>query len=328
MKLAILLLLVPSLALAQAAPGTVTKDNGSGGVTDTEFPIVDGPSSLAIGNDTGADALTINGRAGITSTLPTAHALSVNLNVTGETTNAMGAINALHTGTVDTTGASLWEYGLMGQSLTTRSAGGNPLVDVGVYGYANGSDGQNLGGFFLVQCSGCTHSYGLNVNNHSSASSLNAGVHINEDGVGGGAHYGLIVGSTNGRAIDTERGNNVFNVVSGFSQFNGDTILGVDNLDKQEMWGHVSVRGSAPTASVGCSVVGTDRKWTVTAGAGTTLCAITWSRTENSTTTCIVTPRDGVSQSYDPSSSGIMLVTNPGSAYDGDCACVGGGACR
>lgn len=251
--------------------GTFAKWSASGTLADSAFSITEASAtSLTIGGATGTDQLTINATTNLAATDSTQSGLTISHSISGGTTNFLGALYAAHSGTVDAT-TTKYMFGAYASCTTTRSAGAGLLINYGLYAEASGSVGQNIGIYGNVSGANGTHSYSMQLDNTATASTGNYGLHINASGVGG-SNFGIVVGasgaSVSNVAIQTERGDVVFNNVSGKTSCLGDFYI----KGSVKFAGGTGTPEGAVTGNVGDIFIRTDVAgiYQKTSGAGNT----------------------------------------------------------
>lgn len=107
---------------------------------DNYFNTTSGSSAFGVASGTSLSAkVRVDGRVAITSTVSTTHGLVVTENFAGGTTSSVAGIRVDNTSTLDTTAGVLNTIGVSSVLTATRSAGGNNLTNIALFGTATGA---------------------------------------------------------------------------------------------------------------------------------------------------------------------------------------------
>lgn len=299
-----------------------------------QFGTVTGFSvAMLVGAAIVAASLTLTGNLSVGGT--SSLASTTITKVSSAETSSQYALDISHTGTINTTSGNLDAIGSRCTNTVTESAGGNTLASL-CYA-ASVTTGADNAWAYKAEVSGASpDSRGYQVANTSTGTNA-YGFHALVSGAAT-VNYGIKVGAVNGgtnRAIEASDGDVFLNTQSGVTQINGAaTLLGATvtfGLGGTANTKIVEKHNTTPSLNASCTsggssaIVGSAFAMTVTVGATSTSCTITFDAFANAPT-CQVSARATVARGAlvvgSPTTTTLPLTTVTNSAIY-DISCVG-----
>ena len=324
---ATLLMAAVFVVLVQVVQPVVVIDRGDAwpmGTFHTENLVVDNTSQFS-GNMT------------VTTVDPANHSQVVTHTLSGGTTSVR-AIYGLEQGTANTTAGALTMTAIRGEANVSRSAGAGTLTNNGVLGVAANSPVSNYALHAIVQGASGSDNRGVQVENTSTSSSLNYGVHVLVNGVAP-TNIGIKIGAVGGtinRALECSDGDVVLNSQSGSTTLDGNVIVlggltGSAGLVQLGVGGSREVRlvekhNTQPTftsCGSGPTITGADTAMTIVTGTGATACTISFVTAWPNPPTCIPFVRDGTAITVGTVTTSSYPITSIGASKTVDIHCIG-----
>jgi hypothetical protein len=251
-----------------------------------------------------SNVLTVNGLTnlgdGTTDTVSVIGRLVTNYTAVAETVSRRG-IDALMTGTFDTTGAARSSFAVYADNTSTISAGANDLTNYGIYATASGAGAVNWAGWFQGDFA-ATGNMTLGTTT-SNVITVAGDVIINDI-------LQALGNVTFGDAVTDLVSINGDLTVTDAATFNGNSTFGNADTDTVEMNSAITytsvmkgIQDKTPAPTFGScgtspsSTAGGNHAMTITLGSGTAVtCAVTFADVFTVSPTCVLSSRTGSRQ--------------------------------